>query len=145
MTEVTADLNRFRSLIRSLFEFDSSELDFGVYRILKEKRGVIDEFLNKRLPEIVDEAFDEYQSVGLEILSRRLEELQSDVRRTLGADSIDGRGDLRSEFHHVPVGVRYLGVQAELQESQLSDSAKTAIYSYLFTFFSRYYDEGDFI
>src|SRR5712664_3271060 len=93
MTEATAELNRFRSLLRTLFEFDSSDLDFGIYRILKEKRGPIEDFLEKRLPQIVDEAFEEYGKAEHEALARRLDELQLDIQRTLGPDAIDSEGN----------------------------------------------------
>ena len=44
--------------MRELFQFDCAELDFGIYRILNHKRDVVEQFINERLPAIVDAKLD---------------------------------------------------------------------------------------
>ena len=40
---------RFQELLRQLFQFDSADLDFGIYRIMNFKRDVIEQFIQKDL------------------------------------------------------------------------------------------------
>jgi hypothetical protein len=39
---------RFQTLLRELFQFDSADLDFGIYRIMNHKRAVIERFHHRR-------------------------------------------------------------------------------------------------
>jgi hypothetical protein len=38
-------LRKFQDLLRQLFQFDSADLDFGIYRILNYKRQEVDKFI----------------------------------------------------------------------------------------------------
>jgi hypothetical protein len=38
-------ISRFQSLLYDLFQFEASDLDFGIYRILNYKRDQIDKFI----------------------------------------------------------------------------------------------------
>jgi len=38
-------ISRFQSLLYELFQFEASDLDFGIYRILNYKRDQIDKFI----------------------------------------------------------------------------------------------------
>ena len=40
---------RLQGLLRELFQFESKELDFGIYRILNHKRGAIEDFIQNGL------------------------------------------------------------------------------------------------
>ena len=44
---------KFQRLLRELFQFDCADLDFGIYRIMNYKRGVIEKFITEDLPEAV--------------------------------------------------------------------------------------------
>jgi adenine-specific DNA-methyltransferase len=47
---------KFQKLLRALFQFDVADLDFGIYRIMNQKRQVIDRFISEDLPKaIMDE------------------------------------------------------------------------------------------
>jgi adenine-specific DNA-methyltransferase len=142
---VLTELAKFQGLMRTLFDFDSYDLDFGIYRILRHKRREINDFLETRLPQIVDQSFREHGEADRVGLVRKLSDLSVDISRTLGPDAIDNGGNLRDDFHHVPVGKQYLLLQTQLKKYEVGDTTKTAVYSYLFTFFSRYYEDGDFI
>jgi hypothetical protein len=40
-------LERLKDLLRTLFQFDMPELDFGIYRIMNYRRREIEEFIEK--------------------------------------------------------------------------------------------------
>ena len=50
-------LNRLKELFRELFQLDTADLDFGLYRIFHLKRAEIEAFLDKQLPAEVEKAF----------------------------------------------------------------------------------------
>jgi adenine-specific DNA-methyltransferase len=43
-------LRKFQGLLRELFQFDSADLDFGLYRIMNHKRSVVERFIERDLP-----------------------------------------------------------------------------------------------
>ncbi|MBC7327170.1 hypothetical protein H5T87_03525 [bacterium] len=42
-------LEKFQDLLREIFQFSASDLDFGIYRILNYKRQQIEDFINIKL------------------------------------------------------------------------------------------------
>jgi hypothetical protein len=50
-------LARLQVLLRDLFQYDYADLDFGIYRLLRLKRGEVETFLTEQLPRRVDEVF----------------------------------------------------------------------------------------
>jgi len=46
---------KFQSLLRELFQFECADLDFGIYRIMNYKRGVIERFITEDLPKAVSQ------------------------------------------------------------------------------------------
>ncbi len=48
--------SRLQDLLRQLFQFESKELDFGIYRIMNHKRGEIEHFIHNGLADTVEEA-----------------------------------------------------------------------------------------
>ena len=52
---------KFRDLLRELFQFDCADLDFGIYRVMNYKRDVIETFITDALPRAVA---DELQAGG---------------------------------------------------------------------------------
>ncbi len=47
---------RLQDLLRQLFQFESRELDFGIYRIMNQKRGEIERFIQNGLADTVEDA-----------------------------------------------------------------------------------------
>ncbi len=46
---------RLQDLLKELFQFESKELDFGIYRIMNHKRTEIRRFIDEGLPTAVEE------------------------------------------------------------------------------------------
>ena len=66
-------MSKFNELVtklREVFQIDRPELDFGVYRILNARADEINEYLEKRLKEKVEQA--------LEVLHKLIESDQDD-------------------------------------------------------------------
>ena len=130
--------------MRELFQFDCSDLDFGIYRIMNHKRDVIEQFIAEDLPNAIA---DELDSGALVEQSRAVEELAEvadQIRNTLARDAIDADGNLVM-FQESEIGKKYLNLQSKAAGSRGRDALEVAIFNHLYAFFSRYYQEGDFI
>jgi len=59
-TQTTRDGNReqLQELLRDLFQFDAADLDFGIYRILNQRRDRIEQFIEEDLLDSVDESLE---------------------------------------------------------------------------------------
>ena len=65
----------YKKLIKTLqtiFEMDKADLDFGIYRIMNQKRDDINKFLEDDLLPQVKQAFDDYSSEGQGDLQQEL-------------------------------------------------------------------------
>jgi adenine-specific DNA-methyltransferase len=142
--KVNATLKKFQDLLRQLFQFDSADLDFGIYRILNYKRREIDEFIAHRLPQIVEKAFEGYAQTERESLQKRIEKTKEKILESLGKEAFDERGQL-VKYHETRLGKEYTALLEELAHYQISEDLKIRVYNDLYTFFSRYYEDGDFI
>ncbi len=59
---MSRNYKKLMSLLKELFQIDRADLDFGIYRILNQKRDEINRFLEKDLLPQVKGAFSEYKS-----------------------------------------------------------------------------------
>jgi adenine-specific DNA-methyltransferase len=141
-------LKKFQGLLRTLFQFDCADLDFGIYRILNYKRQQVEVFITERLPQIVDEAFSQYTTVEKATLEQELDQLRQRIEesgKALGQAPFDEKGHLKEAFQGGELGKRYLQVLEKVQSVQVTEELKARVYNDLYTFFSRYYEDGDFI
>lgn len=125
---------KFQELVtklREIFQIDRPELDFGIYRILNARAGEINDYLENRLAEKVEAALTEGNVAQREQLARELKEKEDQYRADgIDPDSVPKIKNLREEV------AKYATGAAEHEN---------AVFSHLLTFFSRYYDQGDFI
>ncbi len=138
------NLKKFQDLLRTLFQFDCADLDFGIYRILNYKREQVEAFITERLPQIVDQAFAQYAAVDKVVVEQELEQTRQEIVKNLGEQAIDESGHLLN-YHKTKLGQQYLLLMEKRGRYEVTDELKTRIYNDLFTFFSRYYEDGDFI
>jgi adenine-specific DNA-methyltransferase len=122
---------RLIEILRSLFQLDQPELDFGLYRVMHAKSAEVTQFLEKDLLPQVKAAFAQYQpadKVAIEKeLAKAIEQAQA-----LGADpeTLPKVKQLRGKLNHDAVDL---------------DALEAEVYDHLYSFFRRYYSEGDFL
>tara|TARA_R110001599_G_scaffold336565_1_gene554375 strand:- start:16228 stop:19257 length:3030 start_codon:yes stop_codon:yes gene_type:complete len=116
--------------LKTIFEMDKADLDFGIYRIMNQKRDDINAFLENDLLPQVKEAFAEYASEGN---SGALAELDTLIKTLTDA------GMNPDESPKVQA------LKEQLKGIVDSTALENDVFSKLHTFFSRYYDKGDFI
>lgn len=125
---------KFQELVtklREIFQIDRPELDFGIYRILNARADEINDYLENRLAERVAAVLSSGSEAQREQLVRELKEKEEQY----AADGLDP--------NNVP---KVLELRQKLAEYTVGASEhENAVFSHLLTFFSRYYDNGDFI
>jgi len=117
--------------LREIFQIDRPELDFGVYRILNARADEINAYLFTRLKERVVEALATGNQANTEQLQRDLDEATK-AAQGLGVDP------------ETTAKVKELREALKRSASGASEH-ENAVFTHLLTFFSRYYDKGDFI
>jgi adenine-specific DNA-methyltransferase len=137
-------LKRFQDLLRELFLFDCADLDFGIYRIINHKRAVIERFIREDLPNSVAEELKRDALGAQAQAAQALEDARKKVVETLGRDALDAEGNLL-KYHETQVGKAYLEAQQRARGSRAGEALEADIYNHLYTFFSRYWQDGDFI
>ncbi len=138
-------IKKFQKLLQDLFQFDTSDLDFGIYRILNYKRDQIEKFINKDLVEIVDEAFLRHKTERLSDVDQKLTELKESIIQTLGKNAFTELDDLKNEFKVTPLGQKYLDLKERKDALEKIEEIKLHVFNDLYDFFSRYFEEGDFV
>ena len=117
--------------LREIFQIDRPELDFGVYRILNARAGEIEAYLTTRLKQQVSEAFTAGAAANTDALAKELTDKIAQYEADgLDPDTVPRVKELRAALAAASTG-------ASEHENQ--------VFSHLLTFFSRYYDKGDFI
>ncbi len=137
-------IHKFQALLRELFQFDCADLDFGIYRIMNHKRNAVEKFITQKLPASIDKELDTGLMARQAQVTDLLDDVTQRVRETLGSDVIGHDGELRA-FHDTNIGREYLEAKAAAAGARSRDALEVFIYNHLYIFFSRYYEEGDFI
>lgn len=126
-----SNYNQFLEKLREIFMMNHAELDFGIYRIMNQKREEITKFLEK--------------------------DLLPQVKKILGSNNSDAAKTLQQELDKAVKQCEALRIDPntsmtviELREQIAASSAsneelENEVFNHLTIFFSRYYDNGDFV
>jgi adenine-specific DNA-methyltransferase len=113
---------------------DHAELDFGIYRIMNQKREEINRFLEHDLLPQVKEAL-QGGSGDADAAKKRMAEIE----KMFAGMNIETLPESN------PNVAEYQKLKAQLAQDGNSDEMQADVFNHLLTFFSRYYDGGDFI
>ena len=137
-------LQKLQILLQRLFRADAADLDFGIYRIIKYRRDQLQNFIDEELPAEINNALD--ANPEIESDRQEIENLAQQVRQNFGDGVLDADGNLINEtYKETPLVQKYLEVQEQVGSPQTHDQRADAVFNHLHAFFSRYYDNGDFI
>ena len=128
---MATNFEKFQKLLEELFQLDQADLDFGIYRIMNQKRDEVVRFLEKDLLPQVKEAFSQYKSADKAELQKELDKLVKSITDAgMNPDDSPKVQELRQQMADSSVDVTAL---------------ENEVFSHLFSFFRRYYHEGDFL
>lgn len=127
---VTTQQKKFIDLLEEIFQFDQADLDFGIYRIMNQKRDEVIRFLNKDLVPQVQNAFEKYKNADVEEIKQQIEELEN---------KLNDMGVAKESSE------KYSILKDKLNEGVDISALENEVFSDLTNFFRRYYHNGDFL
>jgi len=136
-------IQKFQELLHKLFQFDCADLDFGIYRIMNYKRGAIERFIAEDLSKAVSKELAQGALAEQAEAAKELEDAKKAVL-AISDDAVDAAGNL-IKYRDTKPGKAYLAALEKAKSAKDSEAQEVAIYNYLYAFFSRYYQDGDFI
>ncbi len=122
---------KFQQLLTELLMLDQADLDFGIYRIMNARREDIADFLNGDLLPQIHEELLRNQTGNRTQLERELAEAVAQARE-LGV----------AQPTQTPKAIE---LQAKLDNTIDVPQAEERVFEHLYSFFSRYYQSGDFL
>lgn len=144
MASNNSALEQLKSFLNELFQFDSQDLDFGVYKILHYKRKEIKDFIDKLLVDKVKEQLQTLTSEESKKALQQLKDLEKDEFIQGWINATDEERKIGEKMAGSKVA-EYRRVKTLVDEARVAEGTENHIYNHLTLFFSRYYDKGDFI
>lgn len=126
--------DKFVAKLQEIFMMDHAELDFGIYRIMNQKRDEINRFLQVDLLPQVKTALQ-----GSGGNTQQAKQRMAEIEQMFAGMDIE---TLPATNPHV---AEYKKLKAQLAQGGSADDMEGEVFSHLVTFFSRYYDGGDFL
>ena len=122
---------KLKTLLRELFQLDQPDLDFGLYRVMHAKSAEVSQFLDKDLLPQVQAAFGQYRAADKAELEKELSKVIAGIEAAgMNPDDSPKVKELRAKVESDAVDIGTL---------------ESEVYDHLFSFFRRYYSEGDFL
>lgn len=127
-------MSKYNELVKKLkeiFQIDRPELDFGIYRILNAKADEINNYLENTLKKNISDALATAGNANKEELEAKLDKI------------IKTYQELEEDPFEKP---KVKDLQNQIAAlSQGANEHENAVFTHLLSFFSRYYDSGDFV
>ncbi len=122
---------KLKSLLKELFQLNQPDLDFGLYRIMHAKSAEVSQFLDNELLPQIKKAFSNYRFLDKAYLEKELSEAVRNIEK------------YEMSPEEVPFVQR---LRARLSTDAVDfDALESEVYDHLYSFFRRYYSEGDYI
>lgn len=141
-------LDKLKDFLNKLFQFESQDLDFGVYKILHYKRKEIKKFIDELLVDKVKEELTILTEEEVKKAKKELKELEENsvIKEWLKAKKEKDKETLEFLEKKFEKDIeQYNETKAAAESADVSIETQNQIYNHLTLFFSRYYDKGDFI
>lgn len=121
---------KLQKVLTEIFQLDKAELDFGIYRILNQKRADVEMFLTQELPSQVRKILIENSQKGGIAIEAKLEATIQQLKE-LGVNPDTSK--------------KVQQLKEEQKKAVSVDALEQDVFSHLANFFKRYYQGGDFI
>ena len=128
--------------LKELFQLNQPDLDFGFYRIMHSRVKEVTAFIENELLDTIKSAFD---SAKVEGSQNDFDSARAKVIDNIGDDAFDENGNLKEMYANSKAGKEFLAAQQKLADAGSALTGEDSVYYHLYRFFSRYYDNGDFV
>ncbi|APG59011.1 site-specific DNA-methyltransferase [Christiangramia salexigens] len=125
-----SNYQKLQNVLTEIFQLDKAELDFGIYRIMNQKRSDVEEFLTQKLPLQVRTILEKNNNGDTAQLQKELDQTIKQIK------------DLGMDPENSP---KVQELKNKIQNGTSIDALEQDVFSHLASFFKRYYQGGDFI
>ena len=125
-----SNYENLQKVLKEIFEMDKADLDFGIYRIMNQKRDQVNEFIDRKLPKDIKDTLGQIQSKDSITLQAELDKM---------GKGLDDAGVVRED------SPKYMALQQQIASAIDTNALEQEVFSHLANFFKRYYKDGDFI
>ena len=132
--ETSISMTNYDKLINTLkevFMLDKAELDFGIYRIMNQKRKDIEQFLEVDLVPQVKEILRNSQTLDANGIKKQMDTVMEEAKK-YGNHNPDELPQMKE-------------LKAQYERAGDLTAIENEVFSLLANFFKRYFDNGDFI
>ena len=142
----TEALDILREKLRDMFHFAHNELTFGIFRILKIKRDEVNQFIDEKLPSIVDESLKEVTNTLYESQLTKVKEFVNEYGSKRDRDRLENIAENSQQL------IDFLQTEdraeliapLETDPDELKSKLAFRVYNHVHSFFEGYYRDGDF-
>ena len=135
-----------KNKLKEIFQFESEDLDFGIYRIMNYKRKEIEKFIEEDLIKEVERQLALVGEEEKKEIEEKLKEISSrnGVKKYL--EALQKGNEERAKIYREDFAeqiAEYENLKKQWEEIKISEDLEKQVYNHLINFFSRYYDNGD--
>ena len=137
-----------KNKLMEIFQFESEDLDFGIYRIMNYKRQEIKKFIEEEFIDEIKKQLLSFNEEERNKIEEQLNEISSEdgVKKYLEAVKKGDKKRIEIYIEDFKDKInKYKSLKKQMEEIKFSENLEKEIYNHLINFFSRYYDNGDFI
>lgn len=145
MENTNTSLLNLQEKLKEIFEINNSDLDFGIYRIMKFREKEIKNFIDIELPKTIDSKFKSLESSSKNIFDKVKEFEENSENETLVElyNSWNNQ-EIENASKYNPKFKEYVNNKNSLKDSKKTSIESDDIYNWLNAFFTSYYDKWDF-
>jgi len=139
---------KLKAKLREIFQFESEDLDFGIYRIMNYKHKEIEKFIEEDLIKEIKKQLMLLSEEKKKEIEEKLKEISSKNGVKKYLEALQKGDEERAKIYREDFAKdikEYEQLKKQLEEIKISEDLERGIYNHLINFFSRYYDKGDFI
>ena len=145
MENTNTSLLNLQEKLKEIFEINNSDLDFGIYRIMKFREKEIKNFIDIELPKTIDSKFKGLESSSKNIFDKVKEfEENSENEALVELYNSWNTTEIENTSKYNPKFKEYVNNKNNLKDSKKTSIESDDIYNWLNAFFTSYYDKWDF-
>ncbi|MBV2225642.1 MAG: hypothetical protein KUL85_02195 [Sphingobacterium mizutaii] len=110
---------KLQEVLKEIFEMDKADLDFGIYRIMNQKRDQVMEFIDRKLPKDIKDILSQTQSKDSATIQAELDQM---------GKSLDDAGVARES------APKYVALKAQLENVVDTNALEQEVFSHLASF-----------
>ena len=134
---------KLKMLLKQLFQYEAADLDYGIPKLMNFKRKEIEKFVESGLFEATEGAFKGLAAADQKGAEDELKALAEKINE-MDSGTIDGKGEVKKNKEMAKVK-EYLERKKQVDQLAFTQSKMDDVYSNVYEFFNRYYEDGDFI